>query len=1337
MNHLLESLAADSTKQLILNTLFQIIAILLTSLFLASFFHRNAAIRSRILCAGLILILLCPIATLFNQRHEIGLAKVDLSIFSKEAREPSFTQQTSESIAPQNEPRLTLANDQFSAQDSVELPPIPSQNHNTFQSPTTSTTPPAPSTLNWSQLLTSLYEFALILWVSGSILLLFKLFISWLRLSHLITISNEANEALKQTFAATASRMNINPNRVSIRISSTAHSPFAARILSPIVVLPASLVQRLPANKLTEIMMHELAHIARRDQAIIWLQHLAAAIYWPIPFIHLLNRQLAQAREEVCDNHVLLMHAATDYSRTLLSIAENFVPSRIPGAVGLFTSKWRLEQRIANLLDSRRQRATRLRGHLALLAALLAILPATALLVSLQWSPAIAQETATAKPLEQLPIEQLLRGSGKDLEVLLRGRVTHEQGSSLSKNLKARVTLEYNDKHTDFDAHILNGRFEVWLPINSIEWYYVGLEVTDTDGARAFQFIPKERLRQSLVDGVQLELNYPVRFIDISTILDGKALPETNVRVSLNSAATIRAKSDSNGVANIGLLENELPERITAWNDSGYIGGFSLSRKPIRDPNAEPQVVEMSSCKQLQVKLRDPDGKPAANVPFTVQVSTGKPNYNYIGVPDNAITTTDSEGNATWKWFPSWDTSHQYVALNSEDWLVTDQNTTQDCQFVAVHPPFKRKRIEGYVQSDSLPVGGVRVEMSTIQSGLKSSFDVISTTTDSSGRFYLDVLPDSTYCGFVDDVNWVSNTIDLIPYDSKKDRFQPPYLKLSKGTPVELTFTTGKDHRPFHLDSVNMDSDYNYSYVDAETGERQNSSGGRRVVSSTDAQGKIRINAPPGPLDIHAFTADWRKEETLQVVEGHPLFHTIHRESDEQVQVKGKLVADGVDSNSFAGAKVFAGSRSDGYDEEIETTATSDGSFQFTTKSSEVVVFAMSADHTRAGSIITSDLSGLLSINMRPTVPYRGRIVDEDGKPVKDHKVQASIRFEAPGAKFHAAYRPTSLHTQTNSDGEYEFSQLPSQIEVCFTADDFSDDDPNTVGMMDFITLDPDQSRPISTTTIPRKKRDPSKSNKPIDDRFAAGLSDARLGSYHLMVICFDRSNTDCQRFCNSHLIDSIDNRLYASFMHLHLNTTDEQTAGFLSKHGLPTPTGNQILAVCYNENGGELKCQIFEIDDPNAEVQADDLINASAPPKQDAHKKWAAAFEEAKKSNRRVWARTSQRFCGPCITMSRWIEQHKSILEKDFVMVKIDTFLDDGAAEYDKMLSKERLVGIPFHAMLDADGNLLIDSFGPQGNIGYVSGFDGKQHFRKMLETARVNLTDDDINQLLNSIED
>jgi beta-lactamase regulating signal transducer with metallopeptidase domain len=120
-------------------------------------------------------------------------------------------------------------------------------------------------------------------------------------------------------------------------------------------------VDEITPQQLQEVLVHELAHVGRHDPFIVLLQNLAATFFWVHPLVKVLNRQLAQAREEVCDNYALAASDARSYGRTLLKLATLAQPGQaLAGAVELFNARWKLERRVAGLLDDRRSRRTRL-----------------------------------------------------------------------------------------------------------------------------------------------------------------------------------------------------------------------------------------------------------------------------------------------------------------------------------------------------------------------------------------------------------------------------------------------------------------------------------------------------------------------------------------------------------------------------------------------------------------------------------------------------------------------------------------------------------------------------------------------------------------------------------------------------------------------------------------------------------------------------------------------------------------------------------------------------------------------------------------------------------------
>ena len=87
-------------------------------------------------------------------------------------------------------------------------------------------------------------------------------------------------------------------------------------------------------------------------------------------------------------------------------------------------------------------------------------------------------------------------------------------------------------------------------------------------------------------------------------------------------------------------------------------------------------------------------------------------------------------------------------------------------------------------------------------------------------------------------------------------------------------------------------------------------------------------------------------------------------------------------------------------------------------------------------------------------------------------------------------------------------------------------------------------------------------------------------------------------------------------------------------------------------------------------------------------------------------------------------------------MFLKIDRVRDLHGQEVAKRLNHGKHHTVPFFALFDADGALLIDSASPRGNIGYPSGFERKKHLRKMLMETRKNLTAEQIDAAIGTLE-
>ncbi len=108
---------------------------------------------------------------------------------------------------------------------------------------------------------------------------------------------------------------------VNLGTSEKVNVPTVVGFRRPLIVIPGQLAAHKDVQTLDGILVHELAHIKRRDTFYNLLGLLAAAVYWYHPLVHLTRRWLAVTREFACDDWaVSIFRDRKKYSATLLEV---------------------------------------------------------------------------------------------------------------------------------------------------------------------------------------------------------------------------------------------------------------------------------------------------------------------------------------------------------------------------------------------------------------------------------------------------------------------------------------------------------------------------------------------------------------------------------------------------------------------------------------------------------------------------------------------------------------------------------------------------------------------------------------------------------------------------------------------------------------------------------------------------------------------------------------------------------------------------------------------------------------------------------------------------------
>jgi hypothetical protein len=149
--------------------------------------------------------------------------------------------------------------------------------------------------------------------------------------------------------------------------------------------------------RLHAVLLHELAHIRRRDGFAQMLSLCACAIYWPNPLVWMGARRLRREAEMAADDAVLMGGVkASQYAGDLLELAREFRTRRpiISGTALFMTAPSALEARVESVLASTTLR-TGVTPMDVLKSAGFGIIAAATLAFA---CPSLAQEAATPSP---------------------------------------------------------------------------------------------------------------------------------------------------------------------------------------------------------------------------------------------------------------------------------------------------------------------------------------------------------------------------------------------------------------------------------------------------------------------------------------------------------------------------------------------------------------------------------------------------------------------------------------------------------------------------------------------------------------------------------------------------------------------------------------------------------------------------------------------------------------------------------------------------------------------------------------------------------------------------
>ncbi len=162
---------------------------------------------------------------------------------------------------------------------------------------------------------------ALLLWGIGCTAALASLGVGVVRCARLVLAASPLRDpiGLRQA-GAVRRRLGIRGD-VRLLVSPTATTPMTGGIWRPVVLLPTSSAG-WSRERWSVVLTHEMTHVYRRDVLRQFMARVVVAIYWIHPLTWLAARLAAVAREEACDEKVLVLGTRpSDYATHLLALA--------------------------------------------------------------------------------------------------------------------------------------------------------------------------------------------------------------------------------------------------------------------------------------------------------------------------------------------------------------------------------------------------------------------------------------------------------------------------------------------------------------------------------------------------------------------------------------------------------------------------------------------------------------------------------------------------------------------------------------------------------------------------------------------------------------------------------------------------------------------------------------------------------------------------------------------------------------------------------------------------------------------------------------------------------
>ncbi|QDV15498.1 Nickel uptake substrate-specific transmembrane region [Gimesia panareensis] len=815
---------------------------------------------------------------------------------------------------------------------------------------------------------------------------------------------------------------------------------------------------------------------------------------------------------------------------------------------------------------------------------------------------------------------------------------------------------------------------------------------------------------------------------------------------------------------------------VGAFNDGhgADYRAFTLERGQYGDQLTKPPALpehpvrlKLDGATPLKVKVQTSDGKPLAGIkvyPWYLTKS-GEPrefNLSSLFYESKLLEqTTDEAGTTVFKWIPHWQQEQFVVWPRTEDYThergTYNPKTGKGVLTIELE---QLVPISGQVRlSNGSPARGIQV--TAVGDGYQTDFSPETVTTDDDGRYTIKVSPHMAYLVVAGNQTLASapqTDFTVLPH-------QPVTgldFQLRPATRLHGRVTLGPQQKPVAGQQISI---FERGRGSVKLKEDQRPYPRARTFTArpsimhrltTDQNGEYELFVGAGDFLVRGPSQT--KDQTIKIGEERQKEVNFHTARPEKGFLTGTVVT-GDPPQPVSEAQITGIYRSQRAGFGMQTTTDAAGKFKVERELYNTVLCARSKDQKLAGIVEIGPDEETVTIPLQPVGSVRGQLIDEENdQPLKNQKLQYGVEIRM-GKEFITYRNGFGGTLDTDENGKFELNKLVVGQEYKVSILIHPQDQPNSTLYRRVKLLTLKDSRLLDLGKLKVIPRHIPYKPPTIEERIAAAFKlkktplerftyDKKIGSltkqYPLVLFGDAKSKAIKQLLTLRYEDNDIGSKL-DSFLVIPVDTSDKQRAAardLARSMGVKLNADSAGFDLYITDTSGKQRAHAdfaaLSADEKVSKEKLLKFLKANQVPTLDARELLDTALQQAKQQNKRVIVQATATWCGPCRRLSLYLDRERKLWERDYIWIKMD-YRWTGAYKIMEKMRNGAQGGIPWWAILDADGKILVTSNNDKDedqNIGFPSSDSGRDHFRSMLTKTAIRLSSMEINQLVEALK-